>query len=381
MTLPVKRPQIGSILKPITDPATGYKSWSEQPSIPLIRELLRRHADLPSYGMSRFQGTRAQKTSLWREYRSYVLQALSNFDAAASIADRSACLPLYYAMLNFAKAELLVADPSKIAGQQIGHGLSFSPIKAKKVATDTLLAKNGVFRLFYEKRTGRKLQLNQRLPVGRLLKNIPEIGTQLRDVQFDCPDLIHLFYLVAHDANSSWPVLLTWKEISRSSRTGKLFHKIFERVQLDVRSVSWRHEFGISRRVPAYIPAMYQSVDVAANTGNGIINTQGADAITWKIRDILSVSFGGASDGVLTPSLYESKLLPMPVSLARYAVIYYASSLVRYRPSIFDSLGAPENAYLFDAIARECALPALLDALSGLEGQAQVFYGDDFIRA
>jgi hypothetical protein len=44
---------------------------------------------------------------------------------------------------------------------------------------------------------------------------------------------------------------------------------------------------------------MYQSVDVAANTGNGIINIQGADAITWKMRDILSVSFGGPQTGSL----------------------------------------------------------------------------------
>jgi YaaC-like Protein len=381
MTFPARRPQIGSVLKPITNPTKGYNSWSDQPSIPLIRELLRRHADLPSYGMSRFQGPRAQKLSLWREYRNYVLQALSYFDAAANIAGRSACLPLYYAMLNFAKAELLVSDPSKIVGQQIGHGLSFSPIKAKKVATDALLVKNGVFRLFYERRTGHKLALNQRLPIGRLLKNIPEIGTQLRDVQFDSTVLVSLFYSIALDADSSWPVLLTLQEINPSDRTGKIFHKVFERVQLDARSVSWRNEFGISRRVPAYTPAMYQSANVAANTGNGIVNVQGADAITWRIRDILSLSFGGAADGFLTPSLYESKLLPMPASLARYAVVYYASSLVRYRPSIFDSLATPENAYLFDAIARECAVPALLDALSGLEGQLQFFYGDDFVRA
>jgi hypothetical protein len=70
----------------------------------------------------------------------------------------------------------------------------------------------------------------------------------------------------------------------------------------------------------------------------------------------------------------------MPASLARYTIIFYASSLVRYRPSLFDAQSSPQNAYLFEAIARECALPLLVDSLAGLEGKPQLFYPDDALR-
>src|ERR1039457_5238180 len=129
-----------------------------------------------------------------------------------------------------------------------------------------------------------------------------------------------------------------------------------------------RHSYRISiyrcRNAPKF--QHYQFVGSAGNT--------------WRIKDILSPSVSAGADGLITPSIYSSKLLPMPASLARYATIYYASSLVRYRPSIFDAQSAPENAYLFDAIARECALPILVDALTGLEGRAQMFYGDESLR-
>jgi hypothetical protein len=66
----------------------------------------------------------------------------------------------------------------------------------------------------------------------------------------------------------------------------------------------------------------------------------------------------------------------MPASLARYALMFYASSLVRYRPAMFDAQLFPEQAYLFDAIARECVLPILVDTLSMFEGKPQLFNSD-----
>jgi hypothetical protein len=327
--------------------------------------------------MARFQGTQAQKRALWREYRNYILQALSYFDAAINVPDRSACLLLYYAMLNFAKAELLVTNPSQIIGQRVAHGLSFSPIKAKKVTSDALLVQNGVFRMLYEKRVGQQLSLGQRLPIQRLLRNIPEIASQIQDVKFDPCAVIPLFHMISIDATSAWAVLLMWTAISPTSSTGNLFHKVFRQVELNV--LTWREEFGLSRRAVG-TPIVYQSIDVATHPSSSIINLWGAQAITWRIKDILSPSVSAGADGLITPSIYSSKLLPMPASLARYATIYYASSLVRYRPSIFDAQSAPENAYLFDAIARECALPILVDALTGLEGRAQMFYGDESLR-
>jgi len=82
----------------------------------------------------------------------------------------------------------------------------------------------------------------------------------------------------------------------------------------------------------------------------------------------------------LVPSLYKQRLMVLPPSLCRYAISFYASSLVRYRPYMFDSERYPEQAYMFDAIARECALPMLIDTLTGLEGKDQIFIASGSLR-
>src|SRR5450631_1206490 len=194
MPLPTGRPYSGFVLTPIVDPSIGARTWGEPASIPLVRELIRRHAELPSYGSGRFSGTRSQKNALWRDYRNYVRQALSYFDAAVNVPDRSACLLYYYSLLNFAKAELLCTRATQIVGQRIAHGLSFNPIKARKVTSDALVVHDGVFRLLYEQRVGRTIASGQRLGIQRLLANIPEITSQLTDVNMGSTALTNLFH-------------------------------------------------------------------------------------------------------------------------------------------------------------------------------------------
>jgi hypothetical protein len=86
-------------------------------------------------------------------------------------------------------------------------------------------------------------------------------------------------------------------------------------------------------------------------------------------------------DAFLAPSFYKDRLLVMPPSLCRYAISFYASSLVRYRPSMFDSEKYPEQAYMFDAIARECALTMLIDTLAGLEGREQFYHASNWMKS
>lgn len=65
--------------------------------------------------------------------------------------------------------------------------------------------------------------------------------------------------------------------------------------------------------------------------------------------------------------------LPLPASIARYILSYYGSSLVRYKPEVFNNVSKYETSYLFDALARETPTPMLQDALSGLRDSRQVF--------
>jgi hypothetical protein len=48
---------------------------------------------------------------------------------------------------------------------------------------------------------------------------------------------------------------------------------------------------------------------------------------------------------------------------------------------MFDSQLYPEHAFLFDAIARECALPSLIDTLCALENKYTQYSAQGSIRA
>lgn len=146
MPLPEHRPFNSWIISPIHDRANPPKYWSESASTPLLLENLRRHAEIATVGRQRFPGSLSQKNKLWLEYRNFMRQALSNFQAAMSVPNRSSCLLYYYAMLNFAKAELLTVRPADIQGR-VHHGLSFSPGRhGKSVAGDSLKVCKGYSR-------------------------------------------------------------------------------------------------------------------------------------------------------------------------------------------------------------------------------------------
>src|ERR1700733_603031 len=156
------------ILLPPYDPKRSVTSRGESASCSMLLEALRRHSEITSFGRSRFTGTRATKNLRWYQYRNLMRQALSNFRAALAVPDRSSCLLYYYAMLNFAKAELLETHSAAVTGR-LHHGLSFDPTTARTVAGDSLTVRDGAFRLIYEKRTGRILPPGNTLSIKRLL--------------------------------------------------------------------------------------------------------------------------------------------------------------------------------------------------------------------
>ncbi|WP_329344093.1 YaaC family protein [Streptomyces sp. NBC_00663] len=338
--------------------------------VPLLLENLRRHAEIKTVGRSRFPGSLNRKNALWKEYRNFLRQALSNFEAAITVPNRSACLLYYYAMLNFAKAELLSTVPNSITGKFVGHGLSFSPSRAKSVAGDVLVVKDGVFPWLYESRTGHKLGVGTKLSVKRLLAQIPEISTQVTDAALGESVIAAVHHMVAADDDKSWTVLLTEGSIPTGSKTERLLLTHFREVSVPL---NWRDHFAMSRRHISKV-RLFESIDTCLRPSPGQIDLKGSMRLTQKIQDILGMRTSEHMDANICPSLFKTQMFPMPSSLARYAITYYASSLVRYKPSVFDLQIAPEQAYMFDAIARECALPMLIDTLSGLEGQDQLFF-------
>lgn len=340
---------------------------------------MRRHAEIAEVGRGRFSGNLAAKNRLWLQYRNFLRQALSNFEAAVTVGNRSASLLYYYAMLNFAKAELLDTNSVQIANVRIGHGLSFSPVSAQTVAGDTLKVTDGLFPLLYERRTGRTLPHGLKLPIKRLLANIPEIAQQLEDAHLGCCKVAGLYQMLAMDATDSWTILaIDSNEFhGNGSSTAKLLFRHFREIS---QPQHWRDHFGLSRRFLRPLKFLESIATVPLHNGYDL-DTPKTLGLTWLIKDLIGLRTDENFDAWFVPFAYKSKQIVMPPSLARYAITYYASSLVRYKPSVFDVQLYPEQAYLFDAIARECALPMLIDTFSALEGRDQLFYATASLRS
>ena len=222
------------------------ETWAEPASIPLVRELLRRHAEISSYGSRRLAGNRAQRNASWYHYRNFLRQGMSNFDAATQVSNRSACLLYYYALLNFAKAELLRLHANQVVDTRIYHGLTFDVTRARTIAGDRLRVNNGVFRLLYEQRVGHKIAVGQILPIKRILANIPEIATQMTDSGIGKSAMFPIYHLIATDGQTSWSVILAFGyNINPASSTGKLFLRNFREIQP---FFDWQSRFALSSR-------------------------------------------------------------------------------------------------------------------------------------
>jgi hypothetical protein len=334
---------------------------------------------LEAVGRSRFAGSLKQRNALWLVYRNFLRQALSNFRAALAVDNRSASLLYYYAMLNFAKAELLTAGAT--VGGFVSHGLRFNVTRARSIGGDSLTVTDGIFPLLYKARTGRALPTGTRLPIRRLLGHVPEVGTQL-DTAFGWrTEVFGLLHLVALDGAAAWTLVAAENigELESDTATGRYFRRFFRRVEPPP---DWRDRFAVSRRAGGL--HFYESIAIQAHTpGDEVAVAAAFDSAagnTWSVRDILGESPAGMWDAWLSPSLYKTRMLPMPPSMARYALAFYASSLVRYRPSMFDSQLSPELAYFLDALTRECAVPMLTDTLAGLTGTDYVFWAEEELR-
>ena len=95
----------------VVPPGKTPMQFREDPSAKLAWMQLRQLTDDGHTGLALFNGTRREKNTLFNDLRNYVRQAKTYWDAASRTDGSAAALPLYYAMLNLAKAELLQIYP------------------------------------------------------------------------------------------------------------------------------------------------------------------------------------------------------------------------------------------------------------------------------
>ena len=359
------------IIEPPTEKITWFK--------------LRQFTDVPSIGKSLFNGSQAEKNKLFRQFQNYILAGQANWEAGAKTNGAAASLLYYYGALNLAKGELLRTNPAAILSGPIHHGLTYKPTKSSKnsnIKSDSLEVRKGIFPLLYEKRTGVKLPPGTKIPIRNLLSLIPEIGLEVDEFGRTRPYTALGQHTIANDLVSAWSLIATHAgslDDQREELT-KRVSKNYDLVDLANWS-NWREFFAFSVRLPLGAIQVYQSKESYSFTreGTSLPNVSNAAKL---LQNTLGPHLGDpinyAAEFITTHSLMKSKPLVIPVDLARYAAMFYLSSLVRYNPASLDAKFESKQAWLMNSLAQEVPLNLLIGALIGIRGGPVYFEANGY---
>lgn len=329
---------------------------------------------LPDVGRARFSGNLSTRNAYWREYSSFIEQARTYLRAARVIGNHSSALMLYYAAMNLAKAELLVHDQSIPIGHKWTHGLTHKTDGSSPALRDSVTSlPDGVFARLYSKRTGVELGKHT-FSMTSVLRNIPEITTQMVAAGFNDPSVAQAKMALCTDGNEAWSLIAFWgDEISINRATESQLKKTHREVAANSASSA-----GLEIRSD-YLEyfRFYESVSAVPHGGTSGRSRQEARVLVAEqlrlLLPFIERNVSGDPDAWFTPSTSAARFVPLPPSLARYVAFFYGSSLVRYRPSKLNPSTDPKASYLFDALCRESALPMMLDALVGIRGHTVGF--------
>lgn len=350
------------------------QAFGEPPTRQLIWKNIELYASHKPQGLTLFD-TAQNADDLWVEFGNFIRQARAYDDAASTLSGTEAALLAYYAQLNLAKAELLTSQyAASVADIGVGHGLSYQRAPTGSIALDKLVIRSGVFEMLYEKRMHEVLPNMTELPVDELLGLVPEIGWELKHCGLGLGRVAHVTQIIGVDENSEfcWPlVLVTSTEYVQQDATWLRFTEQFTEVSVDP---DWRDLFAYSRRFNPGTIRLFEGKQVPCGGGESL---GGAELIAARqCWDAFCPSIDASTD----PD-YDCNICPtiaggvrMTPGLARYALMFYMSSLVRYVPSKLDPRFQADQEWLLRAFVNESMVPLLTNALAGILDKTVLFY-------
>jgi hypothetical protein len=361
-------------------PVSGYQVvplvWEITPRIEAqspvaVWEPLHTIARSPTAATKHFAATPddAKRALLADEFGSYIRQAYEYFQGGTKVPGASAALLYYYSALQLAKAELLVVDPDRILGVRIGHGLSHQITNADDPASDFLTVVPGVFPALYGKRTGEVIPPGTKLYIRELLPYVPEIAQELDDVLGTRLMGFPLYYVLAYHAGELFTLLLAEIPKGYEQRYVNDFESAisgaFEEIPL---RANWKKLFGISSR--AYVspkPRLFQS---KATFPDGTVIDDAAWSHVKGFKHSVDNPIEDRADAIFFPKLNG---LPMTSSLARYALMFYLSSVVRYKPSILSRNRYPDLSWILEAFVQAAPMNLVTNASDGIRGKWNIY--------
>jgi hypothetical protein len=195
------------------------------------------------------------------------------------------------------------------------------------------------------------------------------LSTELQDVLGLASLAFPIYYAVATDTNSMWPLMLAELPKGYPSDHVVEFESSvtaeFEEVALDGH---WKELFAISERALTNPhPRLFQGRKVHPE-GTIIDDIAWRPVATFKhhldspIEDRAEAYFWPACNG-----------LPMTPAVARYVVMFYLSSVVRYKPSILSRNLYPDYAWLLESFVNLAPINLITSASDGIRGKWNIY--------
>jgi YaaC-like Protein len=297
---------------------------------------------------------------IFKNFQAFVRQAKSYYSSAKALHYRSSSLLYYYSFLNLVKAYLLLKEPQWIMGrtnQAVTHGLSYRPSTTNTdFQLERIRVRPGIFPLFYEAQTSNSISTvrNSSLSIINLLSYPTEIAYQ--------------YYLAGYGNNkilSSLVALVTDRLVNHQSW-----------IIIGIPAATSFNDF-----LSLHINFLntYQEVEIDKNRLASIFGMSAPDLIYFRFfQDIITIPM---SDGVINVPVHREKIIntlnpyfsfhyfddnkdfdlilpytdatnptPIPITeaLSIYVVMFYLSSLVRYRPDYLEALLNYKPAWLIE---------------------------------
>ncbi|GAA4855519.1 hypothetical protein GCM10023201_57340 [Actinomycetospora corticicola] len=346
------------------------RGWQEAPSAQIVWNEIDFLSSVKSAGTNRFTGTQKERNRKWQAVNDFTRQAKAYYDALEHVRGTSRALLAYYAFLNLAKAELVHSHPDQVIEQKIKHGLWFDVGRQSTIRSDQVNVQDGVFRLLYEARTGEVLTRGSTLQVQRLLGHVPEVGHEYYRAFGDRSSVVRGWCRILQNGSAAWPVLLLDCSRRDLDKIGgsKRIEASFEHVELPPNWRLFAANIGAHTR-PQIVLQSKRTFDIASPRW-------GYDAFHWACAALgnrVHMAVENNADFLYVPDLLKSRKSAMPPSLARYAIMFYISSLVRYRPSRLNPERQQLTVWLLEAFAQQSPLFMLIDSLAGLDQAPHMF--------
>jgi hypothetical protein len=256
-----------------------------------------------------------------------------------------------------------LSTPADIFEKTIHHGLIYRPSKLG-IKSDFVKSGAGVFPLLYKARTGLTIPKNEKLPILKLLANTTDIGHELPSADLGRIQTTPIEHLIVSDyERQSWSLIMFPEPdpaILRCPSSRRFLGDHFE--QISENDIDSLRSMFITRAAAAggalQAKRIYQPpVDPVA--------------VLSELEEMVRPIQGHRTyvHDEWAPSLWRAKWLPMPPDLARYAAMFYCSSVVRYRPSFVHDDPTGEAAWILSTFVMEARLLLLRSAVQGITGE------------